>query len=51
MSGLKGRIDKLFAGTMSHVTSKISVCKDEQVIKQKSIGNNTQKVIEIVVRL
>jgi hypothetical protein len=51
MSGLKGRIDKLFSGSISHVTSKITISKDEKVIKQKTIGNNQQKVIEIVVRL
>lgn len=51
MSGLKGRIDKLYAGTISHVTSKITVSKNEKVIKQKVIGNNQNKVIEIVVRL
>ncbi len=51
MSGLKGRIDKLFTGTISSVTSKITVTKDDKVLKQKVIGNNTQKVIEILVRL
>ncbi len=51
MSSLKGRIDKLFAGTISDVTSKITVTKGEQVIKEKKIGNNQQKVIQIVVRL
>lgn len=51
MSGLKGRIDKLYSGTISHVTSKITVTKELQVIKQKVIGNNNEKVIEIVVRL
>lgn len=50
MSGLKGRIDKLFTGTISVVTSKITVIKDDEIIKQKVIGNNKQKVIEIVVR-
>lgn len=51
MSGLKGRIDKLYSGTISHITSKIIVTKDDKTIKQKSIGNNNEKVIEIVVRL
>ena len=51
MSGIKGRIDKLYAGTISNVTSKITVLKDDTIIKQKVIGNNQQKVIEIVVRL
>jgi len=51
LAGLKGRIDKLFAGTISSVTSKITVTKDDKVIKQKTIGNNHQKVIEIVVKL
>lgn len=51
MSGLKGRIDKLYSGTISHVTSKMTVSKDETIIKQKVIGNNQKKVIEIVIRL
>lgn len=51
MAGLKARIDKLFTGSISSVTSKITVTKDDKIIKQKVIGNNTQKVIEIVVRL
>ena len=51
MSGLKARIDKLYSGTISLVTSKITVKKDDEVIKQKVIGNNDRKVIEIVVRL
>jgi len=51
MSGLKARIDKIFAGTISHVTSKITVYKDDTIIKQKTIGNNSQKVIEILVKL
>jgi hypothetical protein len=51
MPGLKGRIDKLFSETISQVTSKILVSKDELIIKQKVIGNNQQKVIEIAVRL
>lgn len=51
MAGLKGRIDKLFSGSISHVTGKITVTKDDKVIKQKVIGNNTQKVIEIIVKL
>ena len=51
MAGLKGRIDKLYAGTVSNVTSKITVSKGEDVIKEKKIGNNKQKVIQIVVRL
>lgn len=51
MSGLKGRIDKLYAGTISNVTSKITVSKDDKVIKQVKTGNNKQKVIEIVIRL
>ncbi|MFG0161175.1 hypothetical protein ACF0MN_10975 [Legionella pneumophila] len=51
MAGLKARIDKLYAGTISHVTSKITVSKDDKIIKQKVIGNNKEKVIEIAVRL
>ena len=51
MSGLKGRIDKLYTGTISHVTSKLTVQKGDRVIKQKVIGNNPGKVIEIVIRL
>lgn len=51
MSGLKGRIDRLFTGSISHVTSKLTVSKDDKIIKQKIIGNNQQKVIEIVVKL
>lgn len=51
MAGLKGRIDKLFSGMISQVTSKISLYKNDTIIKQKTIGNNEHKVIEIVVRL
>ena len=51
MSGLKGRIDKLYSGTVSNVTSKITVKKNEDILKQKVIGNNSQKVIEIIVKL
>lgn len=51
MPRLKGRIDKLYAGKISQVTSKITVSRGDEIIKKKVIGNNTQKVIEIVVRL
>ena len=51
MSGLKGRVDRLFTGTISTVISKITVTKDDQVLKEKVIGNNKKKVIQIVVRL
>jgi hypothetical protein len=51
MAGIKGRIDKLYAGTISDVTSKITVTKNDEVIKEKVIGNNINKVIQIVVRL
>jgi hypothetical protein len=51
MSGLKGRINKLYAGSISDVTCKILVTKNESIVKQNIIGNNQQKVIEIVVRL
>lgn len=51
MSSLKSRIDKLYQGTISTVSSRIKVIKGETVIKEKKIGNNMEKVIEIVVRL
>ena len=51
MSSLKSRIDKLYSGTIGEVTSKISVYKADELIKKAVIGNNKQKVIEIVVRL
>ena len=51
MAGIKGRIDKLYAGTISDVTSKITVTKNDEVIKEKVIGNNVNKVIQIVVRI
>lgn len=51
MSGLKGRIDRLYTGTISTVSSKITVKKDDAVVKEKVIGNNKKKVIQIVVRL
>lgn len=51
MSGLKSRIDKLYHGTISKVTSKITVKKNDDVIKESKIGNNKEKVIQIVVRL
>jgi len=48
---LKARIDRLYAGTISQVTSKLTVTKDDKVIKEKVIGNNKKKVIQIVIRL
>lgn len=51
MSGIKARIDKLYAGTITDVTSKISVKKNDEIIKQSVVGNNKNKVIEIVIRL
>lgn len=51
MSGLKGRIDRLYTGTISTVSSKITVTKGDAVVKEKVIGNNKKKVIQIVVRL
>ena len=51
MAGLKSRIDRLFAGSVSTVTSKITVTKNDAVIKEKVIGNNAQKVIQIIVKL
>lgn len=47
----KARVDKLFAGTISQITSRIVVMKGDTVLKEKVIGNNKEKVIEIVVRL
>jgi hypothetical protein len=51
MSGQKARLDKLYAGTISDITSKIVVKKGETILKQAKSGNNPQKVIEIVIRL
>lgn len=51
MAGIRGRIDKLYAGTISDVTSKITISKLDKIIKEKKIGNNQDKVIQIVVRL
>lgn len=50
MSSLKARIDKLYSGTISKVTSIISVYKKDEIIMQSKHGNN-KRVIEIVVRL
>lgn len=51
MSGLKSRIDKLYRGSVSNITSKIIISKDGQEIKKTVTGNNKEKVIEILVRL
>jgi hypothetical protein len=51
MAGLKARIDKLYSGSVSSVTSKITVMKNDEIIKQKVIGNNKEKVIQIIVKL
>lgn len=48
---LKARVKALHTGTISQVTSRIKVTKDDKTIKQISFGNNKNKVIEIVVRL
>lgn len=51
MSNLKSRVDKLYRGSISPITSVIKVVKGETVLKESKTGNNKEKVIEIVVRL
>lgn len=51
MANLKARVDKLHAGTISDVTSRIIVRNKDKVIKKATFGTNKKKVIEIVVRL
>lgn len=48
---LKARVDKLYSGTISTMTAKFTVYKDGVVIKEKTIGNNESKVVEIVIKL
>ena len=50
MRGLKARIDNLYQGSISHVSSRIVVLKDDKVIKKVVHGNNKQKVIELVIK-
>lgn len=51
MSNLKKRISDLYKGNVSDVTSRIQILKNDKVVKQKTIGNNQFKMIEIIVRL
>jgi len=48
---LKARVDALYAGAISDVSSHIIVTKDSKVIKKAVSGSNPHKVIEITVRL
>jgi hypothetical protein len=48
---IKSRIDKLYRGTITDITSRITVKKNEQVIKQKTVGTNLNKMIELIVSL
>ncbi len=48
---LKARVDKLYSGTISTVSSHIIVSKDGKEVKRAEYGNNKHKVIRIVVRL
>lgn len=50
MSGLLERVRRLHAERVSSLTSKITITKDNKVIKQSVSGNNKNKVVEIVVR-
>lgn len=51
MSSLKARIDRLHSSSIDSVRSKFIILKNDQVIKVKTIGNNTEKEIVIVIRL
>lgn len=48
---LKARVDKLYTGAISEVSSRIIVTKDDKPIKKVTHGTNKNKVIEITVRL
>ena len=50
MSSIKSRLDKLYAGSISAITSKITVTKDGEILKEKTIGNNKNKMIQILVK-
>jgi hypothetical protein len=51
MSSLKARVDKLHAGLISQVSSRIIVTKGDKVIKKAQHGTNPNKVIQIEVKL
>lgn len=51
MASLKSRIDKLHSASIDMITSRFVIYKNDQVIKTKTIGNNTEKEIVIVIRL
>lgn len=51
MSSLKARVNKLHAGLISQVSSRIIVTKDDKVVKKATAGTNPNKIIQIEVRL
>jgi len=50
-SGLKSRISKLHADTISEVSSEIIIKKKDEVLRRVWCGTNKAKVIRIVVKL
>lgn len=48
---LRARVNALYTGTISEVSSKIIVTKNDKELRRAEIGNNRNKVIEILVRL
>lgn len=48
---LKARVDKLYAGSISKTTAKFVVLKDGKEVKKKIIGNNRDRVVEIIIEL
>jgi len=51
MSSLAARVNKLHAGLISQVSSRIIVTKDGKEIKKATAGTNPNKIIEILVKL
>lgn len=51
MSGLKARVSKLHAGSISDVSSEIVITDNNKVLRRARRGTNPNKVIRIAVRL
>ena len=50
LSSLKSRVNNIYAGTISDVSSRIVIIKDDKTIKKVCHGTNKNKVIEIAIR-
>jgi|GEM_PF-6730100 len=48
---LKARVDSLYTGAVSTVSSHICIYKSDTLVKKKVHGTNKNKVIRIAIRL